>query len=253
VFGNRPHYVDLNADVGEGIGQDPQLLALVTSANVACGIHAGDPATMRATVALAREHGVAVGAHPSFPDRQGFGRRPMTLSQSDIQACVSIQVRALAEIAVLEGVRLCHVKPHGALYNMAAEDGGVADAIARAVAALDTSLVLVGLAGSELIRAGERAGLRTAHEVFADRAYRADGFLVPRAEPGSVIQDAEAIVPRALAMVRDGVVTAVDGRRVPLQAETICVHGDTADAAALAARVRQGLLDAGVTIAPLPR
>ena len=243
--------MDLNADVGEGVGQDPKLIPLITSANVACGSHAGDPETMRATVVLARDHGVAVGAHPSYPDRQGFGRRPMALSGAEVEACVSIQVRALAEIATLEGVTLRHVKPHGALYNVAAQDAAVADAIARAVGRLNRSLVLVGLAGSELIAAGQRAGLATAHEAFADRGYRADGTLMPREEPGSVIHEADAVVPRAIAMVLDGMVTAVDGRRVPLHVDTLCLHGDTEGAAALAARLRQGLIDAGIVLAPL--
>jgi len=240
----------MNADVGEGVGQDEDLLPLVTSANVACGIHAGDPGTMSQTVELAKAHGVAVGAHPSYPDRAGFGRRAMSLTEGEIEGCVSIQVRALAEIAALYGVSLRHVKPHGAMYNVAARDPIVANAIARAVAALDPSLVLVGLAGSELIAAGKRAGLRTASEVFADRGYRADGSLVPRGEPGDILHDPEAVVPRAVAMVRDGAVTAVDGARVELQVETLCVHGDTPGAAALAMRLKQGLLAAGISLAP---
>lgn len=250
MFADRPHSIDLNADVGEGVGQDEDLLPLVTSANVACGIHAGDPGTMSQTVELAKAHGVAVGAHPSYPDRAGFGRRAMSLTEGEIEGCVSIQVRALAEIAALYGVSLRHVKPHGAMYNVAARDPIVANAIARAVAALDPSLVLVGLAGSELIAAGKRAGLRTASEVFADRGYRADGSLVPRGEPGDILHDPEAVVPRAVAMVRDGAVTAVDGARVELQVETLCVHGDTPGAAALAMRLKQGLLAAGISLAP---
>lgn len=250
MFADRPHSIDLNADVGEGMGQDEDLLPLVTSANIACGIHAGDPATMSQTVELAKAHGVAVGAHPSYPDRAGFGRRAMVLTEDEIEGCVSIQVRALAEIAALYGVSLRHVKPHGAMYNVAAQDLKVANAIARAVAALDPSLVLVGLAGSELIEAGKRAGLRTASEVFADRGYRADGSLVPRGEPGDVLHDADAVVPRAVAMVRDGEVTAVDGARVALQVETLCVHGDTRNAAVLAARLKQGLLAAGISLSP---
>jgi len=250
VFADRPHSIDLNADVGEGMGQDQDLLPFVTSANVACGIHAGDPRTMSQTVELARRHGVAVGAHPSYPDRAGFGRRPMALTEGEIEGCVSIQVRALAEIAALYGVSLRHVKPHGAMYNVAAQDLVVASAIARAVAALDPSLVLVGLAGSALIEAGRQAGLRTASEGFADRGYRADGSLVPRGEPGDVLHDPGVVVPRAVAMVQEGAVTAVDGTRVALQVETLCVHGDTRNAAALAARLKQGLLDAGISLAP---
>jgi UPF0271 protein len=248
VFGDRALLVDLNADVGEGVGQDPNLIPLVTSANVACGVHAGDPEMMRATVALARQHGVAVGAHPSFPDREGFGRRAMALSEAEIEACVSTQLRALAEIAAAQDVRLRHVKPHGALYNVAAREGAVADAIARAVAEFDPSLVLVGLAGSALISAGARAGLRTANEVFADRGYRADGTLVPRDEPGGVLHDADVIVPRAVAMIRARAVTAMDGSQVSLQPETMCLHGDTPGAANLALRIRQALVGAGIEI-----
>lgn len=246
-----PRRVDLNADVGEGVGQDPKLLPLVTSVNIACGGHAGDGATMRATVALAREHAVAVGAHPSFPDREGFGRRVLTLGPGAVETFVREQVAALAEIAAAQGLRLQHVKPHGALYNLAARDALLADAIARGTRAVDPSLILLGLAGSELIRAGMRAGLPTAHEVFADRAYRADGTLLSREERGSVLADAELVVPRAVAMVRDAAVAAVDGTRVPLQVDSICVHGDTPDAAALAARIRRALLDEGIELAPL--
>lgn len=251
MFADRPHSIDLNADVGEGTGADRELIPLVTSANIACGIHAGDPMTMLQTVELAKAHGVAIGAHPSYPDRSGFGRRPMVLSDGELQAVVTIQVRALAEIAALHGVRLRHVKPHGAMYNVAAYDLKVAANIALAVAEFDASLVLVGLAGSELIEAGKRIGLRTANEVFADRGYRADGSLVPRGEPGDVLHDPGAVVPRAVAMVREAAVTAVDGTRVSLRVETLCVHGDTPQAAVLAARVRQGLLESGITLSPL--
>ena len=243
--------VDLNADVGEGLGQDPALLQVVTSASIACGFHAGDPGTMRATVALAREHGVAIGAHPSFPDLSGFGRREMTLTHDEVEEAVTYQLGALAEIAAAQGVTLRHVKPHGALYNMAARDAALADAIARAVAAFDRALVLFGLAGSQLIAAGQRLGLKTASEVFADRAYRHDGTLVPRTEAGAVIHDAALVVPRAAAMVRQRAVVAIDGTRVPLQVDTICVHGDTPAAAELASRLRVALSEAGVRVLPV--
>ncbi len=241
--------VDLNADVGEGLGQDPALFKVATSASIACGFHAGDPGTMRAAIALADQHAVAVGAHPSFPDLSGFGRREMTLTPTEVVECVTYQVRALADIAAAQGVRLRHVKPHGALYNMAARDAGLADAIAHAVAALDPALILFGLSGSHLIEAGSRAGLKTASEVFADRAYRRDGTLVPRAEASAVIHDAAVVVPRAVAMVRDRAVPASDGTRIPLQVDTICVHGDTPAAAELAARVRQALGESGIQVA----
>ena len=245
--------VDLNADVGEGLGQDPALFRVVTSASIACGFHAGDPGTMRATIALAREHGVAVGAHPSFPDLSGFGRREMTLTPREVEECVTYQVGALADIANSHHVRLQHVKPHGALYNMAARDAALADAVAHAVAAFDPALILFGLSGSQLIEAGKRAGLQTTSEVFADRAYRGDGTLVPRTEAGAVVHEAAVVVPRAIAMVRDGAVTADDGTRVPLQVDSICVHGDTPAAAELAALVREGLHGAGIRVESVRR
>ena len=245
--------VDLNADVGESfgawsLGQDPALMSSITSANVACGFHAGDPGVMRATVALATEHGVAVGAHPGFPDLAGFGRRELQVSPRDVEDFVVYQVGALAGIAAAQGVRLQHVKPHGALFNMAVRDAALADAIARAVALIDKSMILFGLPGSELVAAGTRAGLRTACEVFADRAYRPDGTLVPRQEEGAVIHDAAAVEQRVIAMVRDQAVQAIDGTRVPLTVDTICVHGDTPGAAELAARVRAALETAGVNV-----
>jgi UPF0271 protein len=243
--------IDLNGDVGEGIGQDPDLIPVLTSANIACGAHAGDESTMRSTVALARRHAVAIGAHPSYPDREGFGRRALRLSPAEIETTVVAQIRALRAIAHAAGIRLQHVKPHGALYNVAARDATVAGAIARATAMVDDSLFLVGLAGSELLDQGARAGLRIASEVFADRAYRADGTLVPRDHPDSVLHDAAAVIPRAVAMVRHHTVTAVDGHEVSLRADTICVHGDTPGAAALAARIRQALVEAGVIVKAL--
>lgn len=240
--------VDLNADAGEGLGQDPALFRVVTSASIACGFHAGDPGTMRTAVALAREHGVAIGAHPSFPDLSGFGRREMTLTPPEVEECVTYQVGALADIAARQGVRLHHVKPHGALYNMAARDMTLAAAVARLVSEIDPSLVLVGLAGSALIEAGRQVGLRTASEVFADRGYRGDGALVPRGQPDAILHDADAVAARALDMARDGVVCATTGERVAIRAETICVHGDTPGAVAMARRVRDVLTAAGVQL-----
>ena len=240
--------IDLNADVGEGIGRDPELIPLVSSANVACGVHAGDAASMAAAVRLARAHGVAVGAHPSYPDRAGFGRREMPLSPEEVEACVAAQVVALRDIAAAEGVALRHVKPHGALYNVAARDSATAGAIVRAVAGLDSRLVLFGLAGSVLIEAGRRAGLQTAAEAFADRGYLADATLAPREMPGAVLHEAAIVVPRAVAMIRDRSVVAVDGSRIRLDAETLCVHGDTPDAVSLASRLRQALAAAGISV-----
>lgn len=240
--------VDLNADVGESAGHDPELMPHITSANVACGFHAGDPGVMRATVALAREHGVAVGAHPGFPDLEGFGRRELQVSPRDVEDFVVYQVGALAGIAAAQGVRLQHVKPHGALFNMAVRDAALADAIARATAVIDRTMILFGLPGSELITAGKRAGLRTACEVFADRAYEPDGTLVSRQKPGAVIDDPDAVLTRVVRMVRDKAVDAVDGSRVALEVDTICVHGDTPGAAQLAARIRKTLVDAGIEV-----
>jgi len=245
--------VDLNSDVGESfgaytLGQDQILLPHITSANVACGFHAGDPSVMRVTVALARQHGVAVGAHPGFPDLVGFGRRDLNATPGEIEDSVVYQVGALSAVAGAQGARLQHVKPHGALFNMAVRDRELADAIARATAAVDRSLILFGLPGSELISAGRRAGLRTAAEVFADRAYEPDGTLVSRRKPGAVIHDPDAVVARVVRMAMERSVIAVDGSTVAFDLDTICVHGDTPGAAVLAARIREALERSGVDV-----
>jgi UPF0271 protein len=233
--------IDVNADVGETtggrpVGDDAGLMPYVTSANIACGFHAGDPSVMRATIALAAQHGVAAGAHPGFPDLEHFGRRELEVGARDVEDFVVYQVGALAAIAAAQGVRLQHVKPHGALFNMACRDIGLADAVARAVKTIDAGLMLFGLPDSELIRAGQRIGLRTVREGFADRAYRPDGSLVPRTEPGAVIEDAGVVASRAVQMVREGIV------------DTICVHGDTPGATELARRVRRALETAGIEL-----
>jgi len=248
--------IDLNADLGESfgpwpMGTDEALMSSITSANVACGFHAGDPSVMRRTVALAKANGVAVGAHPGFPDLVGFGRREMAASPDEVADMVLYQVAALAGVAASQGVRLQHVKAHGALYNMAAKNRALAEAIARGTAAFDRSLILFGLPDSELLRAGEKAGLRVAAEVFADRAYEPDGTLASRSKPGSVIHDQQEVVARALRMVRDGVVTATNGSTITLRADTICLHGDTPGAATLARLVRRGLDDAGIAVGSL--
>lgn len=250
--------IDLNADLGESfgawpMGQDTQLMPVISSANVACGGHAGDPGTMRRTVRLARAHGVAVGAHPGFPDLLGFGRREIQMSPQEVEDLVLYQVSALAGIARSEGVRLQHVKAHGALYNMACQDEALAEAIAKAVLACDPTLVLFGLPDSALIQAGLDAGLPVAAEAFADRAYHADGGLVSRSVPGSVIHDIDLVVTRAVTMATERTVETVDGPTISFEADTLCVHGDTPGAAALAAAIRRGLEDAGVTIARLTR
>lgn len=245
--------IDLNGDVGESfgayeIGHDAALIPILTSANIACGFHAGDPGVMRATVALAREHGTAVGAHPGFPDLVGFGRREMKATPREVEDLVAYQIGALAAIAAAQGVRLAHVKPHGALYNMAARDVDLADAIARAIAAVDPSLALFGLPGSQSLEAAQRHKVRAVSEAFADRAYRRDGSLVPRHEPGAVIDDEQIVVTRAVAIARERMVIAADGTRVPLDVQTICVHGDTPGAAVLASRIRKALNDAGIQV-----
>ncbi len=228
--------IDLNSDLGESfgpwaMGHDAALMDSISSANVACGFHAGDPGTMRATIALARDKGVAIGAHPGFQDLVGFGRREIKASPAEVADLVLYQVSALAGMAAAHGIKLQHVKPHGALYNMACKDRGLADAIAAAVASLDRSLILFGLPDSELLRAGEAAGLAVAAEVFADRAYDPDGSLTARAKPGSVIHDTQQVVERAIKMVKDQRVIAVDGSTIALRADTICLHGDTPGAA----------------------
>lgn len=250
--------IDLNCDMGESfgaytIGRDAEVMPSITSANVACGFHAGDPTVMRETVCLAKAHGVAVGAHPGLPDLVGFGRREMAIGARELENAVAYQVGALAGLAAAEGVRLQHVKAHGALYNMAAKDRALAEAIARGVAAVDPSLVLLGLPGSDLLRAGEGCGLTVAAEGFADRAYEPDGSLVSRRKPGAVIHDAEAVVARVLRMARERVVAAVDGTEVALPVSTICTHGDTPGAEVLVRRIRAALEREGVRVRPLGR
>jgi 5-oxoprolinase (ATP-hydrolysing) subunit A len=248
--------IDLNSDLGESfgawtMGHDEMLMPSITSANVACGFHAGDATVMRRTIALAKRFGVAVGAHPGFPDLPGFGRREMHLSPQEVEDLVLYQVAALAGVAAAEGVRLQHVKAHGALYNMAARDRTLARAIAKAVAAFDTTLILFGLPNSPLLHEGEDAGLPVAAEIFADRTYEADGSLTPRRVPGSVILDPARVVERAVEMVSSGRVIATDGSVVPIEARTLCLHGDTPGAAELARGIRAGLEAAGVRVACL--
>ena len=248
--------IDLNSDLGESfgpwrMGNDSALMDSISSANVACGFHAGDPGTMRGTIALAREKGVAIGAHPGFQDLVGFGRREIRTTASEIADLVLYQISALAGMAAAQGVKLQHVKPHGALYTMACKDRGLADAIALAVASFDRSLILFGLPNSELLRAGAAAGLPVAAEVFADRAYDPDGSLTARSKPGSVIHDTQQVVERAIRMVQEQNVIAVDGSTIALRADTICLHGDTPGAADHARAVRAGLENAGITITSL--
>ncbi|MCW5577376.1 MAG: LamB/YcsF family protein [Dokdonella sp.] len=245
--------IDLNSDIGESfgawrMGDDAGVLAQVSSANIACGFHAGDADTMQRTVALAARHGVAIGAHVALPDLQGFGRREMQIGAAEAHALTLYQIGALAAFARAAGQVLHHVKPHGALYNMAARDADLAAAIAGAVHAFDPALVLVGLAGSALPRAGAALGLKVAHEAFADRRYRADGTLLPRRAAGAVIDDVDAAVAQGLAIATHGRVMADDGSLLQLRADTLCVHGDRPDAACFAARLRESLGAAGVSI-----
>ncbi len=248
-----PVRIDLNADVGEfsrgdPAGQDELLMRAITSANIACGFHAGDASVIRDTVRLAQHAGVAVGAHPSLADRAGFGRRELPVGAAEVENLVAYQIGVVAALAAVEGIRLTHVKPHGALYNMAARDRPLAAAVAAAVKQVDRSLILYGLAGSELLAAADDAGMASAAEVFADRAYLRDGSLLPRSQPGALISDPALVVSRALDMVVRREVTAVDGTRIPLRADTLCVHGDTPGAAQLALQLRAALESAGVEV-----
>lgn len=229
---------DLNADLGEGGDSDRALLQLVSSANIACGFHAGDAQTMLQSVRWAKEFGVAIGAHPSFPDRENFGRTAMQLPPETVYAQMIYQIGALKSLAESEGERLAHVKPHGMLYNQAAVDVTLADAIARAVKAIDADLILVGLAGSESIRAAARHGLRTREEVFADRGYLSSGALVPRSQPGAMIEEEARAIQQTLTMVKEGRVESVSGEWVAVNAQTVCLHGDGAHALLFAERLR---------------
>lgn len=240
--------IDLNADLGEGAGSDEALLGLVSSANIACGWHAGDAKTMRQCVRWAIEHGVAIGAHPSFPDRENFGRSTMHLPPDEIVANVLYQVGALAAIAKAEGGKLSHVKAHGQLYNQAVKEPELADALCEAVRRFDPSLRFFGLAGSGMIDAARRAGLTPVEEVFADRGYMPDGSLVPRNQPGALIEDEEQSLAQTLSLVRDRKVKAIDGSIVPVNAQTVCLHGDGAHALAFARRIRERLEQEGIAV-----
>lgn len=238
--------VDLNSDLGESfgsytIGNDEDVLQYVSSANIACGFHAGDPNVMQKTVAMAAAKGVAVGAHPGMPDLVGFGRRKMDITPKEAYAMVLYQVGALQAFATAAHVPLQHVKPHGALYNIAAKDKTLAAAIANAVYDVNPRLILYGLAGSCLITEGEKAGLVTASEVFADRTYQPDGTLTPRSQPDAMVTDEEAAISRVLRMIQEGVVTAQNGQDIPVKADTICIHGDGVKALAFAHKIKTAL------------
>lgn len=250
------HAVDLNCDMGESfgaykLGRDEEVLQYVTSANIACGFHAGDPSTMRRTVKLALEQGVAIGAHPGLQDLIGFGRRDMDLSAEEAHDLVTYQLGALWAFVRAEGGTIQHVKAHGSLYNMAARNAVLARAIAEAVYRVDPELVLFGLAGSELIRAGEAAGLRTASEVFSDRTYQSDGSLTSRRLPDALITDDETSVKQVVRMVAEGKVLSQQQIDVPIRADTICIHGDGPRAVEFAAHIRSSLAAAGVVVQPV--
>jgi UPF0271 protein len=243
--------IDLNADVGEG-GDDERLIPLVSSANIACGAHAGDPATIERAIRIAIRHGVSIGAHPGYPDRDNFGRTELGLSPAEVEATVADQVATLAAAARRAGAVLRHVKAHGALYNRAAVDREAADAIARAVRRAGPGARLVGLAGSALLAAGRDAGLGVIAEAFADRAYEPDGTLRSRRHADAVLSEPAAAAAQAVALAREGVVTAVDGTRLTVRADTICLHGDLPGAVERALAVREALEAAGIAVAPAP-
>lgn len=240
--------IDLNCDMGEGMGSDAELMDIVTSVNIACGFHAGGPSTMRRTVDLAIQKGVNIGAHPSYLDIEGFGRHPIDLSPDEVFDIVVYQVSALKGICETSGGILTHVKPHGALYNTSARQRDIARAIAEAVSAIDADLILYGLSGSHSTSEAEALGLRTASEVFADRTYRADGSLTPRTSDNALIKDTERSVEQVIQMIQDGCVTATNGENVPIKAETICIHGDGPNALEFARAVRDDLLARNVSI-----
>ncbi|MBM3944902.1 MAG: LamB/YcsF family protein [SAR202 cluster bacterium] len=246
--------IDFNCDMGESFGMykmgfDEEVIKHISSANVACGFHAGDPVWMQKTVRLAEDNGVGIGAHPSYPDLVGFGRRNMNLSAEEVKCDLTYQIGALQ--AFTRARKLQHVKPHGAMYNQAVNDEKLARAICEAIQELQPDLVLLALAGSNWVKIAEDMGLRVAREIFADRALNPDGTLVSRSKPGSVIHDADEVAERSLRMVTEGIATAINGEEIPVQAESLCLHGDTPGAVDMAKRVRQELESAGVQITPL--
>lgn len=250
------HRIDLNSDLGESYGQyvignDEEVLKHVTSANIACGFHAGDPQIMEKTIIKALENNVAIGAHPGFPDVRGFGRRPMSISAEEAKANVIYQIGALNGFIQALGGNMQHVKPHGAFYNLAAIDPVIAQAIAEGVYSVNSDLILMGLSGGELVKAGKKIGLRTASEIFADRVYTNDGKLLSRTEKGAVIHDKNQAASQILDIVQNGVLTTADGTKIELEADSICVHGDNYEAVELVKHLRKSLLESNVSIKPL--
>ncbi|WP_163468677.1 LamB/YcsF family protein [Fusobacterium sp. IOR10] len=248
--------IDLNSDLGESfgvykIGMDQEVLKYISSANVACGWHAGDSMVMEKTVALAKKNGVAVGAHPGYPDLVGFGRRTLNVTPEEVKTYVKYQVGALLAFTKGAGVRMQHVKPHGAMYNMAAKDYKLALAIAQGIKEVDENLVLMGLANSEMIRAAKDVGLKVANEVFADRAYNDDGSLVARSLPGAVIHDKDVAIKRVIRMVKEGKVESITGKDVDITVESICIHGDNPEALEFAKNIKEALINEGIEISSL--
>lgn len=248
--------IDINCDMGESFGvykitTDDAVMNFISSANIACGFHAGDPMVMRKTVKLALENGVGVGAHPGFPDLMGFGRREMKLSLDEIENSVIYQVGALMGMVRSEGGTLQHVKPHGMLYNMAVKDNKIAEAIARGIAKVDSNLILVALASSEFAEAGKKVGLKVANEVFADRGYNADGSLVARGTPGAFIKDPKIAAQRVVKMVKEGKVEAIDGTVISFQADTVCLHGDNPEVVTFVQTISQVLDSEGIKLTPM--
>lgn len=250
--------VDLNCDMGESfgnykIGQDEDIVSYITSANIACGFHASDPLVMQKTIALCKDADVAPGAHPGFPDLVGFGRRQMKVQPAELTAMIIYQVGALKAFAEAAGLKLQHVKPHGAMYNMAGKDAVMADAICKGIASVDENLILLGLSGSEFERAAKKAGIRFAREVFADRAYEEDGSLVARTKPGAMITDENESVARVIRMLKENKVTAVTGRDIEVHPDSICLHGDSPKAVLFAKKIRTALEEEGIETAPIEK
>ena len=248
--------VDLNCDLGESfgawkMGMDEAVIPLISSANVACGFHASDPMVMAKTVALAKQSGVAIGAHPGYPDLQGFGRRNMAIPPKEAKAMVQYQVGALQAFCKANGVQMQHVKPHGAMYNMAGKNEALALAICEGIAEVDDKLILMGLSGSCMLSAAQQVGLQSAREVFADRAYNEDGSLVARGKPGAMIEDEDLAVERVIRMIQNGTVTAITGKEIPIRADSVCVHGDGPKALAFVQKIRTALTGEGISIVNL--
>lgn len=248
--------IDLNADIGESFGNytcgmDEEVITYISSANIACGFHAADPMVMDRTVCLAKKHNVCVGAHPGFPDLAGFGRRKMAVSPKELKAMIQYQIGALSGFCKAHDMKLSHVKPHGAMYNMAAGDKSLAIAIAEGIKEIDPGLILLGLSGSLLVDAAQEVGIMGANEVFADRAYNDDGSLVDRSQKGSVITDDNEAIARVVEMVRLGTVKTITGKRIPIKADSICLHGDGIRAVEFAKKISAALIEEGLEIAPI--